>query len=158
MNTDFLIATKQNAFNGKGPLDAALEPVEHISDLSSISENYRYKGMTVTVLKTEDEKNVPIEYYLYNGIGDFNWKIKSIGPLNTYSMIKSSLPSDYRYYLVGLKVIIKKDETNDNKMTEYVVSSIDIKNKTVTWERCDNGSSTAPSITVEGTDIESAGV
>lgn len=153
MNTDFLTLTQQNAYGKNGPLDAALAPVEQVSDLSSIPDNFKYNGMTVTVLKTDDGEKIPIEYFLYNGTTNRNWKIKSITPLNTYSMIKSSLPSDYRYYLVGLKVVVKKDETNDNKMTEYVVSSIDTKNQIVTWERCNNSGEDA-AISIEGNDME----
>lgn len=147
MNTNFIGLPKQNAYLDNGPVDAALMPVEHVEDLNNIESRYRYEGMTVTVLKTADEQSIPIEYFVYNGA----WKIKRIALLKTYATLKGSLPSDYRYYLVGLKAVVRKDETNDNKMTEYVVSSIDIKNKTVTWERCDSAA-----ITVEGADMESA--
>lgn len=154
MNTNFIGLPKQNAYLDNGPVDAALMPVEHVEDLNNIESRYRYEGMTVTVLKTADEQSIPIEYFVYNGA----WKIKRIALLKTYATLKGSLPSDYRYYLVGLKAVVRKDETNGNKMTEYQVTNIDIRNKTVTWERCDNIPSTASTITVEGTDMESAGV
>ncbi|MEE1250570.1 MAG: hypothetical protein UHU19_15285 [Lachnospiraceae bacterium] len=154
MNTNFIGLSKQNAYIEHGPVDAALMPVEHVTDLDNIEDKYRYEGMTVTVLKTADEQSIPIEYCIYNGA----WKIKRISLLKTYAALKGSLPSDYRYYLVGLKAVVRKDETNDNKMTEYQVTNIDIRNKTVTWERCNGISSTASAITVEGADMESAEV
>lgn len=151
MNTTFNPILKQNAYGKNGPADAALEPVEHLSDLEAIPQAYRYQGMTVTVLKTIDNKSIPIEYFLYNGISD--WKIKNIRPLLKHASLTTSLPTDYSYYLLGLKAVIKKDETNDNKMTEYQVTKIDAVANTVTWERCDSAA-----ITVEGADMESAGV
>ena len=147
MNTNFIGLSKQNAYIEHGPVDAALMPVEHVEDLNNIESRYRYEGMTVTVLKTADEQSIPIEYFVYNGA----WKIKRIALLKTYATLKGSLPSDYRYYLVGLKAVVRKDETNGNKMTEYQVTNIDIRNKTVTWERCNSAA-----ITVEGADMESA--
>ena len=147
MNTNSIALSKQNAYIEHGPVDAALMPVEHVEDLNNIESRYRYEGMTVTVLKTADEQSIPIEYFVYNGA----WKIKRIALLKTYATLKGSLPSDYRYYLVGLKAVVRKDETNGNKMTEYQVTNIDIRNKTVTWERCNSAA-----ITVEGADMESA--
>ena len=146
MDTNFIGVQKQNAYAAKGPVDAALAPVENLAKLNEIADGFMYDGMTVTVLKTDDGQSVPIEYFLYNGA----WKIKKITPLKSYAVLRDSLPSDYRYYLVGLKAVVRKDETNDNKMTEYQVTNISIKDKTVTWEKV----SGSAALTISGDDVE----
>lgn len=148
MKTGYTLSNTQKLYAKGGPLDASVEPVEQASELSEIDVSARYKGMTVTVLKSVDGKNLPIDYFLYNGTTDNHWKIKNITPLNTYSMIGTSLPSNYRYYLLGLKVFVKKDETNDNKPTEYKVTAIDSTNNVITWERCETV------VSIDGDDIE----
>lgn len=131
------------AVGGNHPLDAALSPVESYDQLTAISEEFRYEGMTVTV---KDDNIGSMEYFFYSEA----WKIKKLPVLRTFADM-SLLPTDYRQYLIGTEVVIRKDENNDNKPTKYWVSAI--TRTGVTWERRDI-SSDENIIAISGNDME----
>lgn len=143
MEQNFNKLTTPIAVSGNHPLDAALAPVESYDQLTAISEEYRYEGMTITI---QNDNIGPIEYFLYNEA----WKIKKLPVLRTFDEM-SLLPTDYQQYLVGTEVVIRKDENNDNKLSKYWVSAI--SRTGVTWERRDI-SSDKNTITITGNDME----
>lgn len=168
------ILTTPNQFLNQSavPIDKGMEPVNSYTDLATVNRSCRYIGMAKTVLNKvteydEDEgedvvkSTYPMEFVLSGSTGNGAWRLNKLSPVKTHKEVetlltKYNVPS--KAFSIGIEIMVEKDETNNNKPTKYWITAIDTTANTVTWERCDNGSSTAPSITVEGTDIESAGV
>lgn len=139
-------------------IDAALEPVENYSGLTSIAIKSRYVGMEKVVLNKENGQTYPMKFFLSGSTRNTGWKIKQIFPLKDYATLKNILtlvPSiSAKSYMVGLEATVIADETNDNRPTKYWITAIDTDSNTLTWERC-NGSGVSNGVTVDGDDQES---
>lgn len=133
------------------PLDAKSTPVETLQDLAAIPMNYRYIGLTVTVLNSvydeEDElvSQNPVDYWLVGGIQNRFWRVKKSNIVPTKGDL-NAIASDACF--LGLEMVVQEDETNDGKVTKYWVTGID--NGTVTWSRKQYGGA----VTVDGEDLE----
>lgn len=133
------------------PLDAKSTPVETLQELAAIPMNYRYIGLTVTVLNSvydEDDELVsqsPVDYWLVGGIQNPYWKIKG----NSVPTKSDLLAISYQACQLGTEMVVQADETNENKVTKYWVTAIDGQN--VTWSQKQYGAQ----VTVEGEDQES---
>lgn len=72
----------QLKFTGKGYLDAKMMPVEKFSDLKKISITQRFEGLTVTVLKDENNNSNPQDYWLIGGVTNSCWIPKTTSGYN----------------------------------------------------------------------------
>ena len=137
------------------PLDAKSTPVETMEELAAIPMNYRYIGLTITVLNSvyDDEDELvsqnPVEYWLIGGIQNRFWKIKHANLVPTKADLLS-LSSEA--VALGFEMVVQQDESNDGKVTKYWVTAIDGSN--VTWSQKQYGGGEAHVI-VDGEDIES---
>lgn len=95
---------------GAYALDAKMQPVETVADLSNIAREYRYIGMSVVVLNAvykydeEEEANVlvstnPQEYWLVGGTDNKNWQPKPYVTNDEFDTLVLSSNSLYRLYL-----------------------------------------------------------
>lgn len=145
-------------------VDAALEPVDNYSGLTGVTATARYIGMEKIVLNNGNNQTYPMRFFLSGSTRNAGWKIKEIFPVPTHEALDNlatftvGLGLPIAKFTKGLEVTVVADEKNEGKPTKYRIIAVDTTANAITWERCDNGSSTAPSITVEGTDMESAGV
>lgn len=136
------------------PLDAKSTPVETVQELAGIPMQYRYVGLTITVLNSvydDDDELVsqsPVDYWLVGGITNAFWKVKKSNIVPTKSDL-NAISSGACF--LGLEMVVQEDETNDNKVTKYWVTAIN--NGTVTWDRKQYGGGTA-TVPVEGEDQE----
>lgn len=128
-------------------VDEKLTPVNTYADLTSITSmplTDRFIGRCVTVLNT-DTFNVPQTYWLVGGKSNNSWKIKDSNYVPTYANL-AQIP--YNACTLGLTIVVTADETNDGKVSEYYVESLNSADKTVNWAR----KVSCPMI--EGDDIE----
>ena len=140
-------------------VDAALEPVDNYSGLTGVTTTARYIGMEKIVLNNGSNRAYPMRFFLSGSTRNAGWKIKEIFPVPTHEALDNlvtftvGLGLPITKFTKGLEVTVVADEKNESKPTKYRITTVDTTAKTVTWERCDSAT-----ITVEGTDMESAGV
>lgn len=148
-------------------IDAALQPCATFSILKKDALEYAasyYEGMEKILLNSGSTAVYPMKLYLKGGNKFKNWQIKEIFPVPTHEALDNlaaftvELGLPIAKFTKGLEVTVVADEKNENKPTKYWIAAVDATSNTVTWERCNGNSSAAPSITVEGADMESAGV
>jgi hypothetical protein len=126
-----------------------------MEELAAIPMNYRYIGLTITVLNSvydeEDElvSQNPVEYWLIGGITNPHWKIKHANLIPTKADLLS-LSSEA--VALGYEMVVQHDESNEGKVTKYWVTAIDGEN--VTWSQKQYGGGSA-NVTVDGEDLES---
>lgn len=143
-------------------VDAALEPVDNYGGLKNVTTSARYIGMEKIVLNQDGATSYPMKFYLKGGTAMKHWQIKEIFPVPTHEALDNLAAFTVRLglpiakFTKGLEVTVVADEKNENKPTKYWIVAVDATANTITWERCNDSSSAAPSITVEGTDMESA--
>ncbi len=138
--------TGQYYSTSRGPLDAKLTPAEtfeELSDVNRIPISNRYVGLTVTVLKP-----TPVEYWLVGGRTNNSWRIKAGNIIDTKANLLAISPS---VCTVGLEMVVQNDETNDNKLTKYWVTSV--SDDGVVWEQKRYGEG-GSDVTISGEDIE----
>lgn len=137
-----LISEQYYTTSKKGPLDAKQTPAdtyEELIDLSRIPRTQRYQGLTVTVLNGGN----PVEYWLVGGTTNACWKVKTGNIVPTKSSLSTISPSACT---VGMEMIVQNDESNDNSLTKYWVTSIE--NGNVVWTKKEYG------VTIAGDDME----
>lgn len=142
--------SNQYYVTGRQSLDAKLQPVDSFNDLKKITAKDRYVGMTVVVLNAvRDEEGYivstnPIDYWLVDGVTNACWKVKSSNTTvqNYQALLALTLSEAY----VGMERVVIADETNNNEMTKYWVTSIDGEN--ITWER------KQATVNISGEDVE----
>ena len=106
----------------QGPLDAKLQPLLTLDELSKIQTDYLYEGAELIVLNinTEDENdvsNIPTRFALkYNENFEFIWKVKDILTVKTNAELEPFKP----YLSEGTKITVLSDETNNGQLTEYI--------------------------------------
>lgn len=133
------------------PLDAKSTPVDTLQELAAIPMNYRYEGLTITVLNTvydEDDEIVsqnPVEYWLIGGRTNAFWKVKNGNLVPDKATLLALSPSACT---IGIEMVVQADETNNGKVTKYWVTNI--QNNTVTWEKKEYGAN----VTIDGGDQE----
>lgn len=143
--------------------DAALQPSIKYEGLNENASS-RYIGMEKIVLNQDGATSYPMKFYLKGGTVMRHWQIKEIFPVPTHEALDNlaaftvGLGLPIAKFTKGLEVTVVADEKNENKPTKYWIAAVDATANTVTWERCNGNSSAAPSITVEGADMESVGV
>lgn len=164
------ILTTPNQFLNQSavPIDKGMEPVNSYTDLATVDRSCRYIGMAKTVLNKvteydEDEgedvvkSTYPMEFVLSGSTGNGAWRLNKLSPVKTYKEVESLL-SNYnvpaKAFSIGIEIMVETDETNEGKPTKYWITAVDATANTVTWERCNGSSSAAPSVTVEGEDME----
>jgi hypothetical protein len=64
--------TNQMSYNGRGYLDAKMQPVATKSDLDKIPRSQRFIGLTVTVL--DDGSGRPYDYWLESSLSTWTKK------------------------------------------------------------------------------------
>lgn len=133
------------------PLDAKSTPVDTLQELAAIPMNYRYEGLTITVLNTvydEDDEIVsqnPVEYWLIGGRTNAFWKVKSSNLVPDKATLLALSPSACT---IGTEMVVQADETNEGKVTKYWVTAI--QDNRVTWEKKEYGAN----VTIDGGDQE----
>lgn len=106
----------------QGPLDAKLQPLLTLDELSKIQTDYLYEGIELIVLNinTEDENdvsNIPTRFALkYNENFEFIWKVKDVLTVKTNAELEPFKP----YLSEGTKITVLSDETNNGQLTEYI--------------------------------------
>jgi hypothetical protein len=106
----------------QGPLDAKLQPLLTLDELSKIQTDYLYEGIELIVLNinTEDENdvsNIPTRFALkYNENFEFIWKVKDVLTVKTKTELEPFKP----YLSEGTKITVLSDETNNGQLTEYI--------------------------------------
>ena len=128
----------------KGPLDAKLTPADsyaELIDLARIPRAQRYIGLTVTVLNNGS----PVEYWLVGGTTNASWKVKAGNVVPTKAELLAISPSACT---VGLEMVVRADETNNNEVTNYWVTAIN--GSEVTWTKKEYGAK----VTITGEDQE----
>lgn len=106
----------------QGPLDAKLQPLLTLDELSKIQTDYLYEGIELIVLNinTEDENdvsNIPTRFALkYNENFEFIWKVKDVLTVKTNAELEPFKP----YLSEGTKITVLSDETNKGQLTEYI--------------------------------------
>lgn len=142
-------------------VDAALEPVDNYSGLTGVTATARYIGMEKIVLNNGNNQTYPMRFFLSGSTRNAGWKIKEIFPVPTHEALDNlvtfttGLGVPFTKFTIGLEVIVIADEQNEGKPTKYWITAVDATANIVTWERCNGSSSAAPSVTVEGEDMES---
>lgn len=127
-------------------VDEKMTPVNNYNALLEIGANERFIGRTVVVLNNdEDSFKVPQTYCLIGGTANRNWKITDGNYVPAYANL-SQIP--YNACTLGLTIVVAADETNDGKVSEYYVESLNSADKTVNWARKVSGPM------IEGDDIE----
>lgn len=106
----------------QAPLDAKLQPLLTLDELSKINTDYLYEGAELIVLNinTEDENdssNIPTRFAVkYNENFEFIFKVKDILTVKTNAELEPFKP----YLLEGTKITVLSDETNKGQLTEYI--------------------------------------
>lgn len=106
----------------QAPLDAKLQPLLTLDELSKINTDYLYEGAELIVLNinTEDENdssNIPTRFAVkYNENFEFIFKVKDILTVKTNAELEPFKP----YLLEGTKITVLSDETNNGQLTEYI--------------------------------------
>lgn len=143
-------------------IDAALQPCATFSIFKNDALEYAasyYEGMEKILLNSGSTAVYPMKLYLKGGNKFKNWQIKEIFPVPTHEALDNlatftvGLGLPIAKFTKGLEVTVVADEKNEGKPTKYRITAVDTTANTVTWERCDSAA-----ITVEGADMESAGV
>ena len=94
------------------PLDAKSTPVETLEELAAIPMQYRYIGLTITVLNSvyDDEDELvsqnPVDYWLVGGLQNQYWKVKKSNIVPTKSDLNALSPN--ACYL-GLEMVVQED-------------------------------------------------
>lgn len=137
------ITPNQYYSTAKGPFDSKQTPADsyaELIDLARIPRANRYPGLTVTVLNNGN----PIEYWLVGGTTNAAWKIKTGNVVPDKASLLALSPSACT---VGLEMVVQSDESSNNELTKYWVTSVN--GGEVTWEKKNYGN-----VTVTGEDIE----
>lgn len=143
-------------------IDGALQPCATFSILKDGAIEYAasyYEGMEKILLNSGSTAVYPMKIYLKGGNKFKNWQIKEIFPVPTHEALDNlatftvGLGLPIAKFTKGLEVTVVADEKNEGKPTKYRITAVGTAPNTVTWERCDSAT-----ITVEGADLESAGV
>lgn len=108
------ITNQLSTTDGK-PLDYKDTPLDSISDANKIDRTLRYIGMKITILN-KNTTNIPCTICLSNGTSNSSWRIEA--PLIVTKFSDLSLFSS-TYIDTGLEAIVRQDETNDNRLSQY---------------------------------------
>ena len=139
-----IIISDQYYSTAKGPLDSKQTPADsyaELIDLTRIPRAQRYVGLTVTVLNNGS----PIEYWLVGGTTNASWKVKAGNVVSTKAELLSISSSACT---VGLEMVVRADETNNNEVTKYWVTAVGPGG--VTWTKKEYGAK----VTITGEDQE----
>ena len=139
------ILIPEQYYISKGYVDGTLGPYADITELSNITN--RFVGLTVTVLSP-----TIMECWLTTRLKS-GWRIKRLSSVATYADLLSLSQTIFTEMkgLVekGMEATVKNDETNEGKVSKYVVT--DVTDSGIVWER--QGSSAGIEISGDDTEI-----
>lgn len=140
------ILLPQQVYVNKGYVDNTMGPYENIAALGQITN--LFVGLTVTVLNP-----VPMECWLPKRALKSGWRIKKLSSVATYADLESLsdtvLASDMKGLVEkGMEAVVLADETNEGKVTKYIVT--EKTSSVITWER----QNSYIGVPVDGDDVE----